>query len=193
MKPLLAAPFLALALILAGCGTNSPVPPPTSPPTAPPTTPPIAPTPPTQPPATPDVPYYGEWAWSFVPSDGCCNEEGRFSIVQVRDIDAAGSGFGFYQKCYGGNCYDTLEGGVIFGPGEDNTLTITLFTVNSANDFVAVYEATDDDGQLTKDDQGRDVFEGRGNYFDPIYSGGNASGTFRAILTGLSVAFPPVE
>lgn len=58
---------------------------------------------------------------------------------------------------------------------------------------MVVYEATDADGQLTKDEQGRDVFEGEGSYFDPNYDGGNARGTFKAVLTDLPVAFPPIE
>ncbi len=195
-----ALPFV-LTLLLAACGGNGQTPTPPAPPVEQPVppvvTPPVTPappvTPPTEPPAPPSIPYYGEWAWSFTLNEGCCNEEGRYSIVQVRDVDPAGSGFGFYQTCYQGDCYDSLEGGAIMGPGEDNTLTITLFQVDSAGDFVAIYEATDDDGGLTKDEQGRDVFEGDGQYFDPNYDDGDERGTFKAILTDFPVAFPPAQ
>ncbi len=153
---------------------------------------PTNPTDPTQPPTT-DVPYYGEWAWSFDrTSDFSFHDEGRFSIVEVSDSAPAGSGFGYYQDCYEGTCYDSLEGGVVMGPGEDNSLTITMFKTNSANDLVATYEAVDDDGELAEDDQGRQVFEGEATQYD-ITSNDNARGDFTAILTDLPVTFPPAN
>lgn len=78
------------------------------------------------------------------------------------------------------------------GPGEDNTLTITLFKVDSAGDFVPVYEAVDADGELTPDERGRLVFEGRATYYES-YTNDTARGNFRAVLTDFPVAFPPFE
>lgn len=151
---------------------------------------PTNPTDPNQPPTT-DVPYYGEWAWSFDrTSDFSFHNEGRFSVVEVSDSAPAGSGFGYYQDCYEGTCYDSVEGGVVMGPGEDDPLTITMFKVNSANDLVATYEAVDDDGKLAEDDQGRQVFEGKATQYD-ITSNDNARGDFTAVLTDLPVTFPP--
>lgn len=154
-----------------------------------------SPIPPTQPPPTPDVPYYGEWAWSFdgTGDNSYLHEEGRYSIVQVREGDPVGSGFGYYQICYTGNCYDNVEGGVIMGPGEDNTLTITLFGVDTAGDFRAVYEVVDSDGEIEQDEQGRDVVEGRATYYDPFEIYDPRRGNFRATLTDLPVTFSPTN
>lgn len=119
-------------------------------------------------------------------------DEGRFSIVQTRPNLPAGSGFGFYQTCYTGTCYDSLDGGVVFSPDESNNLTITMYRLNSANDAVPTYEATDEDGQLETDEQGRMVFEGRGQSLDNVTSDA-LNGDFKAILTDLPPTFPPAQ
>jgi hypothetical protein len=46
--------------------------------------------------------------------------------------------------------------------------------------------------ELSTDEQGRQVFEGRATYYD-ITANDSAKGDFRAILTDFPVAFPPAE
>ena len=179
----------SLLLVLAACGNDSPVNPPTpAPPIAPPAAPPT--TPPTEP-AEPNVPYYGEWAWSWQQSgDNEFYDEGRFSIVQVIP-EAPNAGFGFYQTCNQGTCYGQIDGGVLLGINDANQLTVLMYRLNSANDPVATYQAIDDDGKLTADEQGRSVFEGPGQSLDNV-TNGPLNGTFRIILTDLPITFPPV-
>ena len=194
----------SLLLILAACGNDSPVNPPTNPnpPTDPgtPANPPGGipglpgggvPTNPSPAPPTDDIPYYGEWAWSWQQSGG--NEffdEGRFSIVQVIP-NISNTGFGFYQECNQGVCYDQIDGGVLLGINDENQLTVLMYRLDSANDAVLTYQAIDDDGTLTADEQGRPVFEGPGQSLDNV-TNGPLNGTFKIILTDLPTTFPPV-
>jgi hypothetical protein len=196
--------LLTLTLLLAACGGQTPTPaPPEQPPVEqppptqpePPVTPPVTPAPPPTEPEPPaqEVPYYGEWAWNFEQTGQYAfyEEEGRFSIVQTLEALPPETGFGFYQICYQGNCYGTPEGGVVFGPNDDGELSIRMYRLDAAGDDVTTYEATDSDGELEADDQGRLVFEGRGRYLD--YGNETLTGNFTAILTDFPVTFPPVE
>ena len=159
--------LLALILLLAACGSpTTPTPPaPTpTPPTAP-VTPPVTPTPP-----VPDVPgqgvtYYGEWGWTFQGNETYQSREGRFSMLDVLGPNDTDTNIGLYQDCYG-PCIDRPDGYAVLGPDADGKLVVTLFRLSSTDDLVPLYKATDSDGELSKDDRGRLVFEGRGTAYE---------------------------
>ncbi len=137
--------------------------------------------PPTDPPPT-DVPYYGEWAWSF-DSTSDVHNEGRFSIW--KKMSRPGIGGGTYQECSEGACANEVAGGVLFGPDDAGRLSITMLNP----DLLITYEAIDSDGELAEDSQGQMVFEGQSRYYD-LETGDYVTGTFTATLTDLPVAFP---
>lgn len=107
----------------------------------------------------------------------------RYLILALLGVDSA-----FTKPA--GTCYDSITGGVIIGPDENNNLTIRMYRLNSANDPVPTYEATD--GELVADERGRLVFEGRDQSLDNV-TNDPLNGNFKAILTDLPVTFPSVQ
>lgn len=193
MKHIRIALPLTLTLLLAACGGNGPTPTPPAPPVEQPPAPPVAPPEPT--PGVPDVPgegviHYGEWGWNFQGNESYEAREGRFSIIERVDPDSQDQSYGLFQFCYS-QCYDDPEGYAAMGIDDESKLTITLFRLSSTNDLVPLFEATDADGELVEDDQGRLVFEGKATAFEEF--GDEIRGTFRAVFIAdaPALAFAP--
>ncbi len=172
---------LALTVLLTACGGNGPPP-----------TPPTTPVdPPTGQPANPgeNVAYYGEWGWNFEGKESYQTREGRFSVLES-DTEVENQSIGLFQFCYSA-CYDSPEGYVRIGLDDEGKLALSLFRLSSTNDLVRIYRAVDTDGELTKDEQGRKVFEGRGTAYEEFVDAVN--GTFSAVLIAdePALAFAP--
>lgn len=164
------------AVLLTACGETGPIaPPPATPnPSVPPpgeSAPPVAP--------GQDVPYYGEWGWQFEDSSSYpFDTQGRFSVFGV--LDDGVTSYGEYQDCTFGDCFDFAVGSVFFGPDEDGELSLVFYRLDTSDNVVTTYYAVDDDGVLSQDERGRDVFEGRADWLDTV--GDPRSGTLRATL-----------
>lgn len=171
---------------LAGCGNNGSSPTPSPAP---------APNLPATPPSE-GVQYYGEWGWRWQETGEYAyfTNEGTFSVVETAtNAEGLTGSSGLYQTCYEGTCYDSSEGRILFGTrsnGGQQELVIVLYRLDTLGDAVTTYEAIDSDGVISKDAQGRDIFEGRGRWIDSVVAGGR-QGNFTAVLTNQPIRFQP--
>lgn len=164
----------ALVLLLAACGGQSS------------TTPPSAEIPTLPTPPSTNVPYYGEWAWTFEFDFDTDPFKGQISISQATDVpDISEGGIGAYQNCTD----DTpCDGVVTWGLGliglyetpNGPALGLSLIdTIIGIDDVYTKMIGVDADGVLSTDAQGRETITGQAFYYI-VQTGDPYPGTFTA-------------